>query len=103
MLVNSCLTPVGTIEGRSVLTIEGYRETERFKVIERSFADAGAVQCGFCIPGMVMAVEALLNRNNRPSEVAIREAIAGNLCHRTGYTMIVEAVQMAAERGGGLW
>ncbi|HEX2953782.1 MAG TPA: (2Fe-2S)-binding protein [Bacillota bacterium] len=103
MLVNSCLTPVGTIEGRSVLTIEGYRETERFKVIERSFADAGAVQCGFCIPGMVMAVEALLNRNNQPSEAVIREAIAGNLCRCTGYNMIVEAVQMAAERGGGLW
>lgn len=102
-LVNSCLVAVGTVEGHSILTIEGYRETERFKVIEQAFADAGAVQCGFCIPGMVMAAEALLNKDPNPSEEAIRAAISGNLCRCTGYNMIVEAVQLAAQRGDGLW
>lgn len=102
-LINSCLIAVGSIEGRQVLTIEGYAATDRFKVIEKAFADAGAVQCGFCTPGMVMAAEALLSQNSKPGEAQIREALSGNLCRCTGYTMIVEAVQLAAERGDGLW
>ncbi len=102
-LANSCLTPVGAADGREVLTIEGYRESERFQIMEAAFADAGAVQCGFCTPGMILAGEALLSRNARPSEEEIREALSGNLCRCTGYTMIVEAIQLAAERGDGLW
>jgi aerobic carbon-monoxide dehydrogenase small subunit len=102
-LINSCLTPVGTVAGQEITTIEGFRLTERFKVLDKAFADAGAVQCGYCTPGMVMAAEALLRKNSKPSEMEIREAISGNLCRCTGYGMIVEAIQLAAERGEGLW
>lgn len=102
-LVNSCLIPAGAIAGREITTIEGFRETTQFKVLEEAFADAGAVQCGFCTPGMVMAAQALLSANARPTEMEIREAISGNLCRCTGYNMIVDAVRLAAERGEGLW
>jgi carbon-monoxide dehydrogenase small subunit len=102
-LFNSCLTAVGTIAGHEVTTIEGFRQTERFKVLDKAFAEAGAVQCGFCTPGMLLAAEALLRRNSKPSELQIREAISGNLCRCTGYNMIIEAVKTAAERGEGLW
>ncbi|TCL73155.1 carbon-monoxide dehydrogenase small subunit [Hydrogenispora ethanolica] len=102
-LVNSCLAAVGTLAGREVMTIEGFRETERFKVLERAFGEAGAVQCGFCTPGMLLAGEALLRRNPQPSETEIRTALSGNLCRCTGYGMIVAAIQDAAQRGEGLW
>jgi aerobic carbon-monoxide dehydrogenase small subunit len=102
-LINSCLTAVGTIEGQEVTTIEGFRGTGRFQVLDKAFADAGAVQCGFCTPGMLLAAEALLRKNVKPTEMQIREAISGNLCRCTGYNMIVEAVQLAAQRGDGLW
>jgi aerobic carbon-monoxide dehydrogenase small subunit len=102
-LVNSCLTVIGSIEGKEILTIEGYSATERFTVMEKAFAEAGAVQCGYCTPGMLMAAEALLTRNPKPSESEIRTAISGNLCRCTGYSMIVAAIQTAAQRGDGLW
>jgi aerobic carbon-monoxide dehydrogenase small subunit len=102
-LTNSCLVPVGAVAGREVLTIEGYRESDRFAVMEEAFADAGAVQCGFCTPGMILAGEALLRRNPKPGDDEIREALSGNLCRCTGYTMIIEAVKKASERGDGLW
>lgn len=102
-LVNSCLTAIGSIAGQTILTIEGYRETERFKVLEKAFSDTGAVQCGFCTPGMLLAAESLLSKNPKPTESVIREGISGNLCRCTGYNMIVEAIQMAAQRGEGLW
>ncbi len=102
-VVNSCLIPVGTIKGQEVLTVEGLNETAQGKCIVEAYADAGAVQCGFCIPGMVMATEALLRKNAKPDEAAVRKAISGNLCRCTGYDQIVDAVLMAAERGEGLW
>ena len=102
-LVNSCLTALGAAAGKEVVTIEGYRETARFAALEKAFAEAGAVQCGFCTPGMILAAEALLRRNNNPTAAEIREAISGNLCRCTGYAMIVEAIQLAAQRGEGLW
>jgi aerobic-type carbon monoxide dehydrogenase small subunit (CoxS/CutS family) len=102
-LINSCLTAVGTIDGREITTIEGYRETKHFQVLEKAFAEAGAVQCGFCTPGMLLAGEALLRKNSKPTETEVRKAISGNLCRCTGYSMIVEAIQLAAERGEGLW
>jgi carbon-monoxide dehydrogenase small subunit len=102
-LVNSCLTAIGAVRGANVLTIEGYRETERFKILETAFAEAGAVQCGYCTPGMLMAAEALLSKNPKPSEAEIRAAISGNLCRCTGYGMIAAAIAMAARRGEGLW
>jgi carbon-monoxide dehydrogenase small subunit len=102
-LVNACLVPAITLEGRSVLTIEGYRETERFAVLSEAFARAGSVQCGFCTPGMVMAAEALLRRTPHPTEEEVREGLSGNLCRCTGYTMIVDGIMLAAEEGDGLW
>jgi carbon-monoxide dehydrogenase small subunit len=102
-LVNSCLLPLIAVQGGQVVTIEGFRETPRFQVLSECFSQAGAVQCGFCTPGMLLAAEALLSRNPAPTEGEIREALSGNLCRCTGYTAIVTAVAAAAEEGGGLW
>lgn len=102
-LVNSCIYPVCNVENKAVLTIEGFRKYERFKILSQSFEDAGAVQCGFCTPGMIMASEALLRKNPNPNDNEIKEALSGNICRCTGYNMIVEAVKLAAKRGEGLW
>jgi carbon-monoxide dehydrogenase small subunit len=102
-LVRACITPAGNVQGRDLMTIEGYSQTPQYRLIEEAFSTAGAVQCGFCTPGMVMAAEALLRANPSPTEAEIREAISGNLCRCTGYNMIVQAVQLAAKRGAGLW
>ena len=103
VLANSCCVAVGAIAGRKVTTLEGYRESARFAVLDRAFADVAAVQCGFCTPGMVLAAEALLSHNPHPDEEEIRLALSGNLCRCTGYNAIVEAVQRAAREGNGLW
>jgi len=103
LLVNSCMVPVGTCDGSEILTLEGFRESDRGRTVIDAFGEAGAVQCGFCTPGMVMATEALLSRNPSPSEEEVREALAGNLCRCTGYDMIVAGVMLAAEKGRGLW
>jgi carbon-monoxide dehydrogenase small subunit len=102
-LANSCLVPVAAAEGRRVVTIEGYRETPRFQVLSECFSQAGAVQCGFCTPGMLLAAEALLAGNPAPTEEEIRRGLSGNLCRCTGYTAIVTAVAAAAKEGTGLW
>lgn len=102
-LVNSCLVVIGNVEGKHITTIEGLRETEQFAVLEKAFTDAGAVQCGFCTPGMIMAAHALLSVNSNPNEDEIKEAISGNLCRCTGYSMIVNAIRLAARKGRGLW
>ncbi len=102
-LVNSCLIPVGAVEGSVVLTIEGFRETGRYRVIEEALSEAGSIQCGFCTPGFVMAAEALLRRKPHPTKKEVREAISGNLCRCTGYHMIVDGVIEASKKGEGLW
>ncbi|CUU47480.1 MULTISPECIES: (2Fe-2S)-binding protein [Clostridium] len=102
-LVNSCMVAMGSIEGSTVVTIEGYRETERFAVIDKAYASVSAVQCGFCIPGMILATECILNKNPNPTEAEIREGISGNLCRCTGYNAIVKAIGIAAKEGKGLW
>lgn len=102
-LVNSCMVAMGRVDGSTVITIEGYRETERFKVLDAAYASVAAVQCGFCIPGMVLASECILAQNPSPSEAEIREGISGNLCRCTGYNAIVQAIGIAAEEGKGLW
>lgn len=102
-LRNSCCVAVGAAGGAEILTLEGYRETERFQTLSKAFAEISAVQCGFCTPGMVLAAEALLSRNARPDEAAIREGLSGNLCRCTGYQAIVNAVKKASEEGAGLW
>lgn len=102
-LVNSCIVSVGAIEGDSVTTLEGYRETERFKVMDRAFAECAAVQCGYCTPGMIMAAECILADNPHPDDDQIRMGISGNLCRCTGYNAIVRAIKKASEEGEGLW
>ena len=103
VLYNSCCVAMGAIEDRAVVTMEGFRETERFAVLDKAFGQMSAVQCGFCIPGMVLAAEALLSRNPHPDENEIREGLSGNLCRCTGYNAIVKAVEIAAKEGNGLW
>lgn len=103
VLVNSCMVPMGTVEGCEIETLEGLRETEEGMCIIEAFADTGAVQCGFCTPGMVMASVALLRKNAHPSLEEIKVGLSGNLCRCTGYDMIIKGVQLAAERGEGIW
>lgn len=102
-LVNSCMMPIGMLEGKEVITIEGLQKTKNYEVLKESYEEAGAVQCGFCTPGMIMAAEALLRKHPNPTEEEIRDGISGNLCRCTGYNMIIDAVKIAAKRGDGLW
>lgn len=96
--VNSCLYPVMELEGREVLTIEGLADAEgNLHPIQKAFVEHGAVQCGFCTPGMVMSAKALLDENPKPSEEEIRTAIAGNFCRCTGYIQIIEAIKAASQ------
>ena len=94
---------MGAAEGASIVTMEGFRDTKRYAVLDQAFAEVSAVQCGFCIPGMVLAAEALLGQNAHPTEEEIREGLSGNLCRCTGYNAIVNAVSIAAKEGNGLW
>jgi aerobic carbon-monoxide dehydrogenase small subunit len=97
-LVNSCLTLAAQVIGRKVITIEGIRGPDGGpNDLQKNFIEYGAVQCGYCIPGMVLAGEALLARNPDPNRAAIREAISGNLCRCTGYQQIVDAIQATAK------
>lgn len=102
-VIKSCIVPLGAVYGREIVTVEGFIKTNRGKAIQKAFEKAGAVQCGMCTPGMVMAVESLLNVNPVPNEEEIREALSGNLCRCTGYNMIIQAVQYLVKEGGGLW
>lgn len=97
--VLSCLTLALHVENRQVTTIEGLAEGGKLHPIQTAFQEAGAVQCGFCTPGMVLTAKALLDRNPHPCREDIKEALAGNLCRCTGYKKIVEAVERAAVKG----
>jgi aerobic-type carbon monoxide dehydrogenase small subunit (CoxS/CutS family) len=98
--VNSCLMFAAQAEGADILTIEGLAEGGKLHPIQEAFLDHGAVQCGFCTPGMALSAKALLDRRPDPSEAEVREALAGNLCRCTGYLKPVEAVLDAASRMG---
>ena len=98
--VNSCSYLSVQADGRSVVTIEGLTKGTELHPVQQAFYDAGAVQCGYCIPGMVLSAKALLDKNPAPSSDEIRKALSGNLCRCTGYTKIEEAVKLAAERLG---
>ena len=102
-LITSCLVAMGSIEGAGITTIEGYSKTERFAALDKAYESVSAVQCGFCIPGMIMASEAILESNPNPTEEDIRAGISGNMCRCTGYNSIVKAIGIAAKEGGGLW
>ena len=96
--VNSCLVLAPKAVGKDIWTIEGLSNGPELPPIQQAFIDAGAVQCGYCTPGMVMSAKALLDKNLDPSEEEIRAAISNNLCRCTGYVKIVEAIRLAAER-----
>ena len=100
-LVNACLVLAAQAEGREVRTVESLSDGDDLHPVQQAFLDAGAVQCGFCTPGLVVAATDLLARVPHPSDLEIREALAGNLCRCTGYQKIVDAVRMAAERMRG--
>jgi len=100
VVVNACLVADGQAHGREVVTIEGVSPDDGPSPVQRAFIDAGAVQCGFCTPGMIMTVQALLERNPDPGADEIRYAIEGNLCRCTGYQAIVDAVRRAAMARG---
>lgn len=102
-LVTSCIIPVGAVAGDEIITIEGLRDTPQGQCIIDAFAEGGAVQCGFCIPGMVMAAQALLLVNSDPDEDEVRAAISGNICRCTGYDLIVDSILLAAKKGKSLW
>jgi aerobic carbon-monoxide dehydrogenase small subunit len=102
VLVCACLVLAAQAEGRDVVTVEGLAPGEELHEIQRAFIDAGAVQCGFCTPGLIVASHDLLRRDPQPSEADIREALAGNLCRCTGYAKILDAVRLAATRLEGL-
>ncbi|MEV6067895.1 (2Fe-2S)-binding protein [Nocardia sp. NPDC052001] len=96
--VCSCLVAAGQVHGRSVRTVEGLAEGDRLDPMQQAFVEAGAVQCGFCTPGLIVQAHDLIERNPDPSDVEIREALAGNLCRCTGYEKILDAVRLAAQR-----
>ncbi|MPZ90620.1 MAG: 2Fe-2S iron-sulfur cluster binding domain-containing protein [Actinobacteria bacterium] len=98
VLVCSCLVLAAQAAGRDVVTVEGLAENGELHPIQKDFVEAGAVQCGFCTPGLIVATHELLARNPRPTDPEIREALAGNLCRCTGYEKILDAVRAAAVR-----
>lgn len=94
--VTSCLVLAGQAEGRSIITIEGLAQNGELTKLQQAFVDCGAIQCGFCTPGMILSAKVLLDKNPHPTEQEIRTAISGNLCRCTGYVKIVDAIQKAA-------
>jgi carbon-monoxide dehydrogenase small subunit len=95
--VNSCIFPILEVDGKSVITIEGLTDVQgKLHPIQRAFIEYGAIQCGFCTPGMVLSAKALLDENPKPTETEIRTGIAGNLCRCTGYLQIFQAIKAAS-------
>jgi aerobic carbon-monoxide dehydrogenase small subunit len=97
-LVCSCLVLAAQAQGRTIVTVEGLSRDDDLHPVQEAFIEAGAVQCGFCTPGLIVATHELLSRNPHPSDEEIREALAGNLCRCTGYEKIVDAVRDSARR-----
>jgi carbon-monoxide dehydrogenase small subunit len=98
VLVCSCLVLAAQAEGREIVTVEGLADDGELHPVQSAFLDAGAVQCGFCTPGLILTTHDLLTRVPSPTDPEIREALAGNLCRCTGYEKILDAVRLAAER-----
>jgi aerobic carbon-monoxide dehydrogenase small subunit len=97
-LVCSCLVLAGQAEGRDLVTVEGLAPAGGLHPVQQAFLETGAVQCGFCTPGLIVAAHELLSRVPEPTDVQIREALAGNLCRCTGYAKIIDAIHLAASR-----
>ena len=99
LVVNSCLYPAVEAAGKNVITIEGMIDkNNKLSIIQQAFVDNGAIQCGFCTPGMVLSAQALLDTHPDPSEENIKVALSGNLCRCTGYVQIIDAIKKAADR-----
>ncbi|HYA54717.1 MAG TPA: (2Fe-2S)-binding protein [Thermoplasmata archaeon] len=99
--VRACQTPLGEVAGRAITTIEGLARESELHPVQQAFIDAGAFQCGFCTPGMIIAAAALLARNSAPTDSEVRAALDGNLCRCGGYLRILDAVQRASQRTTG--
>ncbi|MEW6673035.1 MAG: (2Fe-2S)-binding protein [Thermodesulfobacteriota bacterium] len=99
--VNSCLLPAMKVHGKAVTTIEGLARGEVLHPLQESFLEAGAVQCGFCTPGMILSAKALLDHKKNPTDEEIKLALSGNICRCTGYVQIIEAVKLAAAKLNG--
>lgn len=97
-IINSCLYPAMRAEGKKIITIEGLLNGTRLHTLQEAFIKYGAIQCGFCTPGMILSAKALLDENPKPTENEVREAIVGNLCRCTGYAKIVEAILAASSQ-----
>lgn len=94
----SCMTYTATVEGKDITTVEGLADGDILDNVQQAFVDTGAVQCGYCTCGMIMATKQLLKTNSNPTDTEIRKGLSGNLCRCTGYHKIVEAVKVAASR-----
>lgn len=100
-LVNSCLVPLAQADGASIRTVEGLAKGRALHAVQEAFLGWGGAQCGICTPGMIMATVDLLEKNAKPSDDEIRQALAGNICRCTGYVKIIDSVRAAAQRMGG--
>ena len=96
--INTCVTLAADANGGQITTIEGLAEGDSLHPVQQAFIDTGAVQCGYCTPGYIMSVKALLDRTAKPTAEDIEEAVSGNICRCTGYAKIVDAIQLAADR-----
>lgn len=99
--INSCVTLAADANGANIITIEGLAAGDQLHPVQQAFIDTGAVQCGYCTPGYIMSVKALLDRTPQPTSQDIEEAVSGNICRCTGYAKIVDAIQLAAIRIAG--
>lgn len=97
----ACLVAAGQAQGRDIVTVEGLADEQDLHPVQQAFVEKGAVQCGFCTPGLLVQTHDLLERNARPTDPEIREALAGNLCRCTGYEKILDAVRLASDRLAG--
>ncbi len=99
--INTCVTMAADANGAQILTIEGLADGDKLHPVQQAFIDTGAVQCGYCTPGFIMSVKALLDRTTKPTPADIEEAVSGNICRCTGYNKIVDAIHLAADRISG--
>jgi carbon-monoxide dehydrogenase small subunit len=99
--INSCVTVAADADGANIVTVEGLANGDQLHPVQQAFIDTGAVQCGYCTPGFIMSVKALLDRTRKPTAEDIEEAVSGNICRCTGYAKIVDAIQLAADRMAG--
>ena len=96
--INSCVTLAADANGAEITTVEGLADGDKLHPVQQAFIDTGAVQCGYCTPGYIISVKALLDRTKNPTPEEIEEAVSGNICRCTGYTKIIDAIYLAAQR-----